>query len=1056
MIVFILYANFIFVLNNQSFTIYNASAGSGKTYTLVKEYLKILFKSKNKEPFKQILAITFTNKAVNEMKERIIETLKEFSDKTILTNPNSMFSAISEELNVDAFALHSKSYLLLDSIVHNYAAFDISTIDKFTHKLIRTFAHDLKLPLNFEVELDQDILLTEAVDSLISKAGLDKSLTKTLVDFAIEKADDDKSWDISYDFNKIAKLLINENDLPFIEALSDKSTEDFTQLKLLLKHRIKNTKNKITEMANATLTLIEECGLEYDDFSGKYLPKHFDSLRSKKYHVNFNTKWQSDLLENNSIYPKRVTQDVSDIIDSIQPQLLDAFKITKEGVFNFKFLAAIYKNITPLSVLNAIHKELNNIKTEQNKMLISEFNSIISNEIKDQPTPFIYERLGEKFKHYFIDEFQDTSVLQWKNLIPLIDNSLSSANGSAMLVGDAKQAIYRWRGGEAEQFINLFDQTVEPFQIKQKVYNLPTNYRSYKEVINFNNGFFKHTASLVFKNPNYESLYENANQNQFLDEEGYVNLSFLDISKEDNKDECYTKEVLKTINSCINNNFKLEDVCVLVRKKKEGVAIANYLSENNIPIISSETLLLFNAPEVVFINDMLTFLIQPKNNEIKASILMFLTSLFAIKNKHEFLANHMTLSIDDMFLSFENEGVFINANALLELSMYDAVETLVRSFNLISTSNAYIQFYLDIVLEYTHKKGTDISGFLSFIDKKKDTLSIVSPVGQDAVQIMTIHKAKGLEFPVVIFPYADLDIYSEIEPKEWFPLKKDDYEGFSHTLLNFNKDFENFGDEGLHIYNQHKSQQELDNINLLYVALTRAMEQLYIISNKDISSKGIANKNKYSGLLINYLQYLGLWSDYKATYSFGNPKRKVVSSIQKPLIEEQSFISTAKEDHNIKIVTNAGYLWDSKQEEAIEKGNLIHNIMSKIQTKEDVEYVINEFIEASKITKNQSQAIKSLVLQIVNHPLLTNFFNLENTIYNERDILTERGVILRPDRVIINNLNEVVILDYKTGKEDKTHVQQLITYQDTLEMMNFKVIKKILVYINKDIQVKEI
>jgi ATP-dependent exoDNAse (exonuclease V) beta subunit len=1056
LIVFILYANFVFVLNNQSFTIYNASAGSGKTYTLVKEYLKILFQSKNKEPFKQILAITFTNKAVNEMKERIIETLNEFSDKTILTNPNSMFSAISDELNVDAFVLHSKSQSLLNSIIHNYAAFDISTIDKFTHKLIRTFAHDLKLPLNFEVELDQDILLTEAVDSLISKAGLDKTLTKTLVDFAIEKADDDKSWDISYDFNKIAKLLINENDLPFIETLSDKSTEDFTQLKLLLKHRIKNTENNITETANSTLTLIEECGLEYEDFSGKYLPKHFDSLRSKKYHLNFNTKWQSDLLENNSIYPRRVTPGIADIIDSIQPQLLDAFKSTKKLVFKFKFLNAIYKNITPLSVLNAIHKELNSIKTEQNKMLISEFNSIISNEIKDQPTPFIYERLGEKFKHYFIDEFQDTSVLQWENLIPLIDNSLSSANGSAMLVGDAKQAIYRWRGGEAEQFIKLFNQTVEPFQISQKVYNLPTNYRSYKEIINFNNGFFKHTASHMFNNSNYKSLYENAYQNHFLDEEGYVNLSFLDISKDDNRDECYTKEVLEIINSCIKNNFNLEDICVLVRKKKEGIAIANYLSEQNIPIISSETLLLFNAPEIVFINDVLTFLIQPKNNEIKVSILMFLASLLEIKNKHEFLVNHMSLSIDDMFLSFESKGVFIDLNDLLALSMYDAAETIVRAFNLISTSNAYIQFYLDIVLEYTQKKGTDISGFLSFIDKKKDSLSIVSPVGQDAIQIMTIHKAKGLEFPVVIFPYADLDIYSEIEPKEWFPLKKDNYEGFSSALLNFNKDFENFGDEGLHIFNQHKSQQELDNINLFYVALTRAVEQLYIISNKDISSKGIANENKYSGLLINYLQFLDLWSDHNSTYSFGNPKRKVASSNQKPLIEKQSFISTAKEDHNIKIVTNVGYLWDSKQEEAIEKGNLIHHIMSKIQTKEDIEIVINEFIEASKITKPQSQAIKSLVLQIVNHPLLTNCFNIENTIYNERDIITEHGMILRPDRVIINNHNEAVILDYKTGKEDRAHVQQLITYQDTLEMMNFKVIKKILVYINKDIQVKEI
>ena len=204
------------------FQIYNASAGSGKTFTLVKEYLKILFKSEKREPFKHILAITFTNKAVAEMKERIIDTLKQFSDKTIVSQQNSMFLAICEELEIEALTLHLKSKKLLETILHNYASFDVSTIDGFTHKLVRTFAHDLKLPLNFEVELDQETLLNEAVDSLISKAGIEKKLTKVLVDFAIEKADDDKSWDLSFDFNKIAKLLINENDIPFIETFKEK------------------------------------------------------------------------------------------------------------------------------------------------------------------------------------------------------------------------------------------------------------------------------------------------------------------------------------------------------------------------------------------------------------------------------------------------------------------------------------------------------------------------------------------------------------------------------------------------------------------------------------------------------------------------------------------------------------------------------------------------------------------------------------------------------------------------------------------------------------------
>ena len=1045
-----------FMQQNHPFTIYNASAGSGKTFTLVKEYLKILLASNSPYKFKHILAITFTNKAVAEMKDRIIETLKQFSDAGILETPNSMFLAICEELDMEPKRLHEKSEKLLETIIHNYAAFDISTIDGFTHKLIRTFAYDLKLPLNFEVELDQDSLLNEAVDSLITKAGTDKTLTKILVDFAIEKADDDKSWDVAFDFNKIAKLLVNENDIPFINQLKDKTLDDFKVLKSQLQKERLTAENSIIEQAKNALTLIEEAGLEFGDFSRSSLPKHFQNLLNKKFDIKFDSNWQTDLLENNALYPKKVSDDVASIIDQIQPQLATAFLETKQAVFHLKFLIAFYKNVTPLSVLNAINNELALLKSDQNKMLISEFNSIISKEIKNQPTPFIYERLGEKFDHYFIDEFQDTSAMQWENLIPLLSNSLSAENGSAMLVGDAKQAIYRWRGGKAEQFIGLFNND-NPFYVEKQVENLPTNYRSFKEIVTFNNGFFKFLATQVFTNKDYETLYENANQNTFLEDSGYVNFNFLDLEKDDDKNEQYSEQVLNTINNCLKNGFKLEDICVLVRKKKEGVAVANYLSQHNISIISSETLLINNAPEVVFVNAILSLLIQPKNNEIKISALNYLATLFDVENKHEFFTNHINLSLSNLFKSFEAFNIHINSDDLLQLPLYDLAETIVRSFNLVKTSNAYIQFYLDIVLDFSQKKGSDISGFLQYFEKKKESLSIVSPKGQNAVQIMTIHKSKGLEFPVVIFPFADLDMYRELEPKEWFALDKEKYHGFSHTLLNYNKDFEHFGDEGLRIFNTHKSEQELDNINLLYVVLTRAVEQLYVISNKDISAKGEVNTKKYSGLFIEYLKQLNLWNDSELIYSFGKSEKTFQKETsKKDTLIQQEFISTAKETHNIKVVTKSGMLWDTTQEEAIEKGNLIHNIMAKIETVDDVDLAITNFVKTAEINIEQASVLKESVMDIVNHSKLKNYFTLNYTIYNERDIITKDGVILRPDRVVINQNNDAIIIDYKTGFEDKKHAQQLQSYQDVLEDMNFNVKNKILVYINDDIKIKEV
>ena len=1045
-------------MNSSSFHIYNASAGSGKTYTLVKEYLKILFTSSVKYPYKHILAITFTNKAVNEMKTRIIDTLKAFSSDDILVNSNSMFKAICEELSIQPNAVHLKSKNLLNSIVHNYAAFDVSTIDKFTQKLIRAFAYDLKLPMNFEVELDTETLLNKAVDNLIAMAGSDKELTKTLIDFAIEKADDDKSWDVSLDFYKIAKLLVNENDIPFIETLKDKSLEDFKLLKTNLIKKIEQTETLIIEKAQPILLLIKESGLQFDDFLRSSLPKHFQNLADKKFDIKFDLNWQEDLIEGNSLYPKRVTEDIVTTINEIQPQIALVYNETKEQVFQLKFFKAIINNITPLSVINAINKELDIIKKDQNIILISEFNSIISNEIKNQPAPFIYERIGEKFRHYFIDEFQDTSVLQWKNLVPLLDNSLSTENGSAMLVGDAKQAIYRWRGGKAEQFIDLYNEAKKPFFIEPKIDNLPFNYRSFKSIVDFNNNFFQHISNFAFYKNEHEELYKRSKQNISFEDEGFVNITFLDLDTNENRDEIYPQKVLETINNCQENGFQLKDICVLVRKKKEGVAIANFLSNQGVDIISSETLLLSRSPEVEFINNILKYVLEPHNNEVKILVLNYLADhKLSVTNKHLFYSSNIKLEIATLFESLDEFGIYFNYNEVLQLPIYEAVETIIYCFKLVEKSDAYVQFYLDFVFDYSQKYNSNLSELLDYYESKKANLSIVSPQEKDAVQIMTIHKSKGLEFPVVIFPYADLNIYKELNPKEWFPLEEINYSGFSYSLLNYNKDFESFGDTGTQIYDKHQSELELDNINLLYVALTRPIEQLHIISSKSLDKKGNENLKLFSGLFINYLKQIDEWEDDKSFYCFGNQtKISKTKKTDKITIEQEHFISTPKKEHNIKIVTNSGFLWDTKQEEALEKGNIIHYIMSQIKTKNDIEIAFNNSLVSGIINSIQEKELKQTVIKIVEHPLLLNYFNSINTIYNERDIITKQGIVVRPDRLVINTKNEVVIIDYKTGKHDRKYAQQLQTYQDALEEMNFLVIKKLLIYANDDLDIKEV
>lgn len=1041
---------------NSSFLIYNASAGSGKTFTLVKEYLKILFKSNNPTAFKNILAITFTNKASSEMKARIIDALVAFSNHSDASEENPMFNQICDELGIAKSDLKQKSALILNTIIHNYAAFDISTIDGFVHKLIKTFAYDLKLPLNFEVELDTNSLLLEAVDRLISKAGTNNELTKVLVDYALEKADDDKSWDISRDLYSISKLLLNENDIPYLNSLKNKTLDDFYSLKNNTKSDIKTIENTIIEKAQNILELISESGLLPEDFNRKSLPKHFENLQSKSFNINFDTAWQKDLIEDGKLYPARVTDDVASIIESIRPQLAEAFVDTKTLVFKIKFLQALYRNITPLSVLNEIQKELEEIKTEQNVILISEFNTLISNEIKDQPTPFIYERFGERFKHYFIDEFQDTSQLQWKNLIPLIDNALSSENGSAMIVGDAKQAIYRWRGGKAEQFIDLFNQSTNPFFVDSQIISLESNFRSCEAIVEFNNGFFNYLSETLFSNDTHRRLYKSSTQYANSKESGYVSLDFLEFDSSNDKDLQYSQKTLDIISDCLNQGYELSDICVLVRKKKDGITIAEFLSAEGINIMSSETLLLNNSINVRFIIALLKLITQPNNLEIKADVLNDLITIFNVKNKHGFLKQHINLNLKSLFKSFETFNCDIDFTELPHLSLYDLVETIVRSFCLVESSDAYIQYFMDVVLEFSNRQKSDLQSFLEYFETQSDKLSIVAPEGYNAVQIMTIHKSKGLEFPIVIFPYADLNIYREIMPTEWFPLNPETYNGFSYALLNYSSVFENFGDIGAAIFSKHQSELELDNINLLYVALTRPIEQLYIVSKKDINSKGIVNNNTFSGFFIAFLQQQQIWKEQNLTYSFGEKIRKEFDDSRKNTISIQhEFTSASRKDNNINIISNSGYLWDTLQKDAIEKGNLIHDIMSQIKTFEDVEFAMNDFLSSGKINKTQASELKPLIIKLVSHQKLISCFDSANKIYNERDIIARNGLIIRPDKLVIFPDNTVAIVDYKSGNEDKKHESQLLNYENILKEMNYKTSKKILIYINEDIQIKE-
>ncbi|WP_395045191.1 UvrD-helicase domain-containing protein [Flavobacterium sp.] len=1045
-------------MKKPAFSIYDASAGSGKTYTLVKEYLKIILLSKKQDAYRNILAITFTNKAVHEMKSRVVESLSEFAKENPSEKAQMLIQDISVDTNLSSNQIQEKAKSIIKNLIHNYAAFDISTIDKFTHKVIRAFAHDLGLPITFEVSLDTENLLTEAVDAIIAEAGNDAILTKLLVDFTMEKTDDDKSWDVSREIMETGKLILNENNREEITHFNNKSISEFVEIKNKLTELCKEIEAETIAQATEIFLLIDKNGIDLKSFSRQTFPNHLQSIKQAKFNPNNKRFYEFDDIQIN----KTATDGA--IIESIIPELLVILKSIYTKLEKKNFYEAFLKNITPLSLMNTLNNKLQEIQKEQNILSITEFNKLINEQIQNQPAPFIYERLGEKYKHFFVDEFQDTSEMQWQNLIPLIDNALSSEDlsgeqGSLMIVGDPKQSIYRWRGGKAEQFIELSKEKNPFVNPNKKLFSLETNYRSYSQVIDFNNKFFSFLAS-KFANSAYKDLYENHSHQKFNSKNGgYINLSFIPkIDKEEtlddenfDKNDLYLDATLHTISKIKNNGFNYKDIVILTRNKKPGTAIANHLIENGIPIVSSESLLLGASSEVKLCIDILRYLKNENDKQSKANLLYYLAKNNQdIEPIHNFISKGIEFINEKDFQSWLVEfKIDFSFATIRKKSLYEATEIIISKIIPIQKRNAYVQFFLDLVLEHDLKKQSGISDFLNYWENNSHKLSIPSPEGNDAVRIMTIHKSKGLEFPVVIFPFAEENYSQNKGEKIWISADEEQL-GLPKALVSKNSAVENFGNEASLVYNQKKEEDLLDNINVLYVALTRAEEQLHIISGINISKKGELPNNMSSF----FIEFLGNdFNENKYEYEFGLAEKlstnteKVINTLLVPQL-----LATLN-PKNIKIAQRESIMWNTKQQNAIEYGNTIHEILAFVKTKSDIELAITKAIENGLIVSNQKQEVHNTILEIVNHIELTDYFSAENKVMNEQAIIQKEGNAVKPDRMSISNDKKVFLLDYKTGQYLPKHKTQLENYQKTIEEMGFQVQKKSLIYIGQEIEV---
>ena len=1028
------------MLQAGDFKIYNASAGAGKTYTLVKEFLSLLLTNESDYHFEHILAITFTNKAAGEMKERIIETLEE-----IAKNPNpkedQYILELASELNLKPEIIKTKAYNILIAILHNYSKFSISTIDKFNLRLMKSFAQDLGLSMNFDVEMNTNEIINESVDLLYSKIGEDEKLTHTMIKIALDNMDENKSWDIRKTLSSDTSDISNDRHLQDLEKLKNISLDEFIRYRKVIFDDIKTLKDGLITIGNEFFELLANNGISVNELPGKSrgIAAFFQKLKNFDgfgliLPTDANTK---DIVEGGYL------SKVKDVIaESIFPQVQDLFEKAANINDHLLLLTSIQKNISSISLINEVEKSLDSIKKDSNVLLINEFNTIISKNLQQQPANFIYERIGSRYNHYFIDEFQDTSTLQWNNLNPLVENARAQSD-TIMLVGDAKQSIYRWRGGNPAQMIDLIDRKEEE---NIKVEELEKNWRSHENIIQFNNELYSFIAPQL-NLPSFQYLYEIGNKQLTNNQkDGFVKINFIeqegrskDLFKEQN-----LELVLKTIEDCRANGFSLNDIAILVRSNAQGILLAKYLTENNLIVISNEALLLKNSFEIQLIEYLFKITSNPQDEQSKIRFLMVAYELELFKTDDLTITVEKALKGDlSKFLKL-TKSLEIGLDFIQDqnLSLYDFTEKAIRTLHLQERSPAYILSFLDVILEYSSKNESDLNSFLEFWSTIKDKASIKTPKGVDAIQIMTIHKSKGLEFPIVILPFLD---WQSKNSKIWIPLQKNEENPFETFYVGINNELKSIKNEAIKSkIDEEENLVQLDEINTLYVATTRAKEQLYMIALKPKESSKSKNISNY---LHEFVFSKGFSED--EVILKGSPER-----ISTPKIIENSSaeLKIYSSDWNTRLVINTNSEKAQEKLKFTEFGNTVHNILSQIVTQNDLPKIIESEKQRGTISAENVEHLQKTLQNLLQDAKLVPYFAESLTVLNERDFIDENGQIFRADRVVIDVENNCSIIDYKTGQPDLDHHFQVNRYADFFRNLGYNIQTKILIYIDDEQQ----
>ena len=1074
-------------------SVYKASAGSGKTFTLATEYIRLLVE--NPLSYRNILAVTFTNKATEEMKMRILSQL--YGIWKQLPDSSDYLEVIRQKTGFETNFISERAGIALANLLHNYNYFRVETIDTFFQSVLRNMARELDLTTNLRIGLNDYQVEELAVDQLIADLSTTDVMLQWILKYIMENISEDKAWNIISQIKNFGHTIFRDDYKAVSRQLEQKMQEEgfFEDYTRRLREMRQMAEEHMKEIAESFFDNLEGEGLTIDDLANKSrgIAGFFLKLRKGIFDPSIENasvanclgspeKWCAKTHPRRDLIVMLAETTLGDILRYAVSERPRQWKLYKSADLTLRHL-------NQLRLLSSIEQKVHELNESANRFLLSDTQQLLHSLIGESDSPFIFEKIGTQLEHVMIDEFQDTSTVQWQNFRVLLAEAMSHEGSSNLIVGDVKQSIYRWRSGDW-RLLNDIEQQFNTQQIE--TLPLKTNYRSERGIITFNNAFFRQAADLEYATQR-ELGESEANQLQraYADVEqlipdkrqsgGYVDIRLLPGS--DDYQDLTLQHIAQTIADLISQGIRQQQIAILVRANASIPHIAHYFMEQmpQVTIVSDEAFRLDASQAVCLLVHALRLLIHPDDLLTKAAIVR--TYRCDVLGEHD-EESQLLLSTTDLD-SHLPEDYIAHFDQLLSLPLYDLVERLYAIFGLetLDTQSAYVSAFYDRLSDYVNENATDISDFLREWDETLCSKTIQSDENE-GVRIFSIHKSKGLEYNHVIIPFCDWTIERggnilwctpTEEPFSDLPIAPIDYSQKQMMGTIYEQDY-------LHEHLQNT----VDNLNLLYVAFTRARKSLYVIGRRGGKNTRSALIEQCLPLIVNKLEGATLegLEDEKGDLHFAYPHSTTNISpssfllppsskktSQNPFLQPSEPINVAVRTFASKVnfqqSNRSRNFVEGDDEETqqrrqyIQTGSVLHEIFSTIRTAADIPDALQRLQFEGVLYDEHitTERITEMLKKRLEHPRVHDWFSDRWTLFNECTILSvEDGQLheRRPDRVMTDG-KEWIIVDFKFGAPHPEYHDQVREYMQLLASMGHQHISGYLwyVYSNRIEEIKD-